>query len=101
MKLGISSLGYVVDLGLSSQFNSLPDLLLKATESCLTFAEENGIGTCELVLEPLETLFDQNIENFIELCNSFKKINHFWHIFHANFYVKIFSKIQNFIDTIN
>jgi len=74
MKLGISSLGYVVDLGLSSQFNSLPDLLLKATESCLTFAEENGIGTCELVLEPLETLFDQNIEYFIELCNSFKKI---------------------------
>ena len=74
MELGISSLGYVVDFGLSGEFNSLPDLLFKATESCLTFAEENDIRICELVLEPLETLFDQNIENFIELCNSFKKI---------------------------
>ena len=56
MELGISSLGFLVDLGLSGKFNNLYDLLFDATESCFKFAEENDNKICEIVLDPPEIL---------------------------------------------
>ena len=71
MELGISSLGFLVDLGLSGKFNNLYDLLFDATESCFKFAEENNIKICEIVLDPPEILTSEKKQEFIDLCNSY------------------------------
>jgi sugar phosphate isomerase/epimerase len=75
MELGISSLGYIMDLGLSGKFKSLFNLLFDATESCLKFAEKNNINVCELVLDPPEISTIEKRQKFIDLCNSFPHIN--------------------------
>ena len=74
MELGISSLGFIVDLGLSGKFKNLFNLLFDATESCFKFAEENDIKICEIVLDPPEILTIEKKQEFIDLCNSFSNI---------------------------
>ena len=54
MELGISSLGFIIEMGLSTKFENLVDLQLNASEACLNYAEENGITVVELVLDPPE-----------------------------------------------
>ena len=39
MEIGISSLGHIIEYGLSHNYENLLDLILKATEDCLSFAE--------------------------------------------------------------
>ena len=75
MELGISSLGFIVDLGYSGDYKNLFDLFMKSSRLCLEFAENNSINICELVFEPPEILKKENKNEFIELCNSFSKIN--------------------------
>lgn len=74
MELGISSLGFLVDLGLSGKFKNLFNLLFDATESCFKFAEENDKKICEIVLDPPEILTIEKRQEFIDLCNSFSNI---------------------------
>lgn len=74
MELGISSLGYIIDLGLTKNFENLFDLIYNASELCLNFAEENDIKICELVLDPPEVFFGNGRKKFIDLCNSYPKI---------------------------
>jgi len=74
MELGISSLGYIMDLGVSGKFKDLLNLLLDTTESCLMFAEKNKIKICEIVLDPPEILTIEKREKFIDLCNSYPDI---------------------------
>ena len=74
MELGISSLGFIVDLGLLGEFKNLFNLLFDATESCFKFAEENDIKICEIVLDPPEILTIEKKQEFIDLCNSFSNI---------------------------
>ncbi|MHA2182303.1 MAG: sugar phosphate isomerase/epimerase family protein [Promethearchaeota archaeon] len=71
MELGISSLGYIVEYGLSKKYDNLPDLVYKASEDCLEFAEKNGIKTVELVLEPPDVIYGENQQDFIDLVNSY------------------------------
>ena len=71
MELGISSFGHFIDFAFSNKFEKGIDLLLKATEAGLIFAEENNIKICELFFEPPDILIDENKKKFIELCNSF------------------------------
>ena len=37
MELGISSFGYIIEYGLSNNYESLSDLVYKASEDCLNF----------------------------------------------------------------
>lgn len=74
MELGISSLGFLVDLAMSGKFENLFNLLFEATESCFKFAEENDNMICEIVLEPPEILTSEKKQEFIDLCNSFSNI---------------------------
>jgi len=74
MELGISSLGFLVDLGLSGKFKNLYNLLFDATEACFKFAEENDNKICEIVLDPPEILMSGKKQEFIDLCNSFSNI---------------------------
>lgn len=71
MELGISSLGYIIEYGLSKNYENLVDLVLKASEDCLNFAEDNDIGIVELVLDPPEAIKDENKEKFIDLVNTY------------------------------
>jgi sugar phosphate isomerase/epimerase len=71
MELGISSLGYIIEYGLSKNYDNLIDLILKASEDCLNFAENNDIGIVELVLDPPEVIKDENKQKFISLVNSY------------------------------
>ncbi|MFX1479231.1 MAG: sugar phosphate isomerase/epimerase family protein [Promethearchaeota archaeon] len=71
MEIGISSLGHIIEYGLSSNFNNLLDLMLKATEDCLNFAEINDIPIVELVLDPPEVIKAENQQKFIDLVKSY------------------------------
>ena len=71
MQLGISSLGFIIENGLSNKFNNIFDLLFSSTESCLYYAEQNNIKLIELVIDPSDILRDENKYRFVELINSF------------------------------
>ena len=71
MELGISSLGYIIEYGLSKNYENLVDLILKASEDCLNFAEDNDIKIVELVLDPPEVIKDENKQKFIDLVNAY------------------------------
>lgn len=72
MNLGISSLGHLIDLAQTHNFTDLKDLLVKASEECLNFAEKQGIEIVELVIDPPEVFDNENEQKFIEMVNSFK-----------------------------
>ena len=67
MELGISSIGHFLELALSKKFKNLVDLLLEASEACLTYAEDNDIKVCEL--------FYVKIEGFLSLHSHYIKKN--------------------------
>ena len=71
MELGISALGHIFDLALTSNFKDLKDLLLKASEQCLSFAEQHGIDIVELVIDPPEVFNNENLQKFVELVKSY------------------------------
>lgn len=71
MKLGISSLGHIIEFGLSGKFKNLIDLLLEATEACLNFSEERSLKICELVLDPPVIFSSENKQKFIDLVKSY------------------------------
>jgi sugar phosphate isomerase/epimerase len=71
MELGISSLGYIIEYGLSNSYESLSDLVYKASEDCLDFAETNDIKTVELVLDPPEVTYSERKQEFIDLVKSY------------------------------
>ncbi|MHA1724597.1 MAG: sugar phosphate isomerase/epimerase family protein [Promethearchaeota archaeon] len=71
MKLGISSLGYLVNYGAKGNYENLNELLLQATESALEFTEKWNLATCEIILEPPKIREVKERKAFIELCNSY------------------------------
>ncbi|MFX1571227.1 MAG: sugar phosphate isomerase/epimerase family protein [Promethearchaeota archaeon] len=71
MEIGISSLGHLIDLGISGNFTSLNDLLIKATDESLKFAENNNINIVEIVIEPPLILKSNNLQQFIDLIRSY------------------------------
>ena len=71
MEIGVSSLGHIIEYGLSNNYESLLDLIIKSSEDCLNFAEENDIKTVELVLDPPEVLKPENQKKFIDLVNAY------------------------------
>ena len=81
MELGISSLGNIIEYGLSKDIKSLSDLIIKASEDCLNFAESNDINTIELVLDPPVVIHGDTRQKFINLVNSYslKKQIHAYH----------------------
>lgn len=71
MEIGISSQGYLIDIGVSGNFKSLDDLLIKATNNCLNFAEQNDINVVEIVIDPPTILKSDNWQQFIDLVRSY------------------------------
>ena len=71
MELGISSLGFIIEMGLSTKFENLVDLQLNASEACLNYAEENGITIIELVLDPPEIFEKESRQKIVDLVNSY------------------------------
>jgi sugar phosphate isomerase/epimerase len=71
MELGISSLGHIIEYGLSNNYENLLDLILKASEDCLIFAENHNIQLVELVIDPPEVIKDENKHKFINLVNAY------------------------------
>ncbi|TXT59077.1 MAG: Endonuclease 4 [Promethearchaeota archaeon] len=71
LKLGISSLGYLIDYGLYRTNPSPIELFLEATRECLKDTEKFDLELCELVLEPSLILSSEKIEHFKELCDNF------------------------------
>ncbi|NVM18953.1 MAG: sugar phosphate isomerase/epimerase [Candidatus Lokiarchaeota archaeon] len=72
MELGISSLGNIIDSGLSSKYNDLFSMYYHSTENCLKFAEDNEISIVEIVLDPQNIFTETNKQEFIELINSYQ-----------------------------
>ena len=71
INLGISSLGFLIELGLLNKYDNLFDLLYYSTKTCLETAEEKKIKIVELVMDPPEILNKINKTKFIELVNSY------------------------------
>ncbi|MFX1454816.1 MAG: sugar phosphate isomerase/epimerase family protein [Promethearchaeota archaeon] len=60
-----------MEYGFSNKFESLVELVYRATEDCLNFAEQNEIDIVELVLEPPEVLYSERKNDFIDLIRSY------------------------------
>jgi len=71
MELGISSLGYIIEFGITRNYNNLIELLVDATKACLDFSEKNDLKVCELVIDPPEIIQEDFKYEFIELVNSY------------------------------
>ncbi len=71
MKLGISSLGYLVNHGVKGNYKNLNELLLQATKSALEFTEKWNLATCEIILEPPKITEKKERKAFIEVCDSY------------------------------
>jgi len=71
MELGISTLGHIIEIGLNDKFKNLFELLLKASEECLNFAEHFGINIIEFVIDPPDVFNHENRQKFIDLVNSY------------------------------
>lgn len=71
MKLGISSLGHIIELGLTGKFKNLFDLLFKASKECLNFAEDFGLDIVELVIDPPDVFKSEARQKFIDMINSY------------------------------
>ncbi|MBY9006623.1 MAG: sugar phosphate isomerase/epimerase [Candidatus Lokiarchaeota archaeon] len=71
MKLGISSLGYLINYGKNNSYNSLAELILNSTRNCLNDAERYNLDVCEIVFEPPIMISEEFRNSFIELCNSY------------------------------
>lgn len=71
MELGISSLGFIIELGLSNPFQDIHDLLYKSTKACLDFAEERGISIVELVIDPPEIQKVEKRGQYVNLINNY------------------------------
>ncbi len=72
-ELGISSLGHIINFGLikKDNYNDLNELLLDASDACLSFSEENKLKICELIIDPPDIFIDEKKQKFIDLCNSY------------------------------
>ncbi|MBN1216497.1 MAG: sugar phosphate isomerase/epimerase [Candidatus Lokiarchaeota archaeon] len=71
MKLGISSLGYIINCGNNNSYPSLIELVLDSTQKCLIDAEKYDLDVCEIVFEPSIMLSGENKLSLVDLCNSF------------------------------
>jgi len=71
MELGISSLGNIIDSGLSNKYNDIFNMYYRSTEECLNFAEENNINVVEIVVDPQNIFTDTRRQGFIDLINSY------------------------------
>jgi sugar phosphate isomerase/epimerase len=74
MKLGISTLGHLIDFSINSKSSDLSRILFEGTEACLTYAEENGIKVVEIVIEPQCYLRGELKQKFFDLINSYSFI---------------------------
>ena len=71
MKLGISSLGHLVNHAVKAKFKDLNELLLMATKSALEYSEKKKLKVCEIILDPPKIIDTKHKKEFIELCNTF------------------------------
>ncbi len=71
MELGISSLGDIIDFGLSNKWKNVNDLLSKSTEACLNFAEEQDIAVVEIVIDPQNIFINEIKQKFVDLMSSY------------------------------
>ena len=71
MKLGISSLGHLVNLGIKGKYKNLTEYLMQATEASLKYAKKYGFEVCEIILDPPTIAKREDRERFINLCNSY------------------------------
>ena len=74
MELGIGSIAFIYDSINNGKFSNSIDLLLNSIEKTFTFAEQNNLRMCELIVDPPEILIGENTQEFIDLCNSYPSI---------------------------
>lgn len=71
MDLGISSLGFIIELGILNHYKDVYGLLYNSTKMCLDFAEERNINLVELVIDPPEIQRTENRNQLIDLINTY------------------------------
>ncbi len=71
LKLGISSLGLILDLIWSEKPKKLLELFLNSTEESLKLAENERLKVCEIMLDFPILSSEENKKKFIELCESY------------------------------
>ena len=72
MELGISSLGFIIELGQSNKYKNVLDLLFDSIEACLNAAELYNIKVVELVIDPPIILTGERKNEFVELLKPYK-----------------------------
>jgi len=74
MKLGISSLGNIMENAFKNKFPNISSMLYHSTEECFKFAEEHGIDVVEIVVDPQDMFIGERKQAYLDLFKSYSMV---------------------------
>src|SRR5665648_267774 len=74
MKLGISSLGNIMENAFKNKFPNISSMLYHSTEECFKFAEKNGIDVVEIVVDPQDMFVGEKKQAYLDLFKSYSMV---------------------------
>jgi sugar phosphate isomerase/epimerase len=74
MKLGISSLGNIMENAFKNKFPNISSMLYHSTEECFKFAEKYGIDVVEIVVDPQDMFIGEMKQAYLDLFKSYSMV---------------------------
>ncbi len=74
MRLGISSLGNIMENAFNNKFPNISSMLYRSTEECFKSAEEHGIDIVEIVVDPQDMFIGEMKQAYLDLFKSYSMV---------------------------
>ena len=74
MRLGISSLGNIMENAFKNKFPNISSLLYHSTEECFNSAEKHGIDVVEIIVDPQDMFVGEMKQAYLDLFNSYSMV---------------------------
>ncbi len=74
MRLGISSLGSIMENAFKNKFPNISSMLYHSTEECFKSAEEHGIDVVEIVVDPQDMFIGEMKQEYLDLFKSYSMV---------------------------
>ncbi len=71
MRLGISSLGNIIENASDNKFTNISNMFYHSTEECFKSAEEHGINVVEIVVDPQDMFIGEMKQAYLDLFKSY------------------------------
>jgi len=74
MRLGISSLGNIMENAFKNKFPNISSLLYHSTEECFNSAEKHGIDVVEIIVDPQDMFVGEMKQAYLDLFKSYSMV---------------------------